>query len=71
VIVSGMVFRILATILSVSWSQFSFKEELFICFAWLPKATVQAAVGSVALDLALQKDNAQNIYYGRIVSFKS
>ena len=26
---------------------------LFVCVAWLPKATVQAAVGGTALDLVL------------------
>ncbi len=28
------------------------KERLFIPLAWLPKATVQAAIGSLALDTA-------------------
>jgi NhaP-type Na+/H+ or K+/H+ antiporter len=28
------------------------RERLFVALAWLPKATVQAAVGPVALDLA-------------------
>ena len=28
------------------------KEKLFIPLAWLPKATVQAAIGSLALDTA-------------------
>ena len=31
-----------------------FRERMFIALAWLPKATVQAAIGPLALDLATQ-----------------
>jgi NhaP-type Na+/H+ or K+/H+ antiporter len=43
--------RLLVTYLSVSTSPtLVIKERLFVCLAWLPKATVQAAVGGAALD---------------------
>jgi len=34
---------------------FNWREKLFIMLAWLPKATVQAAIGSQALDTARAK----------------
>ena len=34
-------------------------ERLFVALAWLPKATVQAAVGAVALDAA-ESDGAED-----------
>ncbi|KAM9678044.1 sodium/hydrogen exchanger 9B2-like [Trichechus inunguis] len=44
--------RILTTFLMVCFAGFNTEEKIFISFAWLPKATIQAALGSVALDLA-------------------
>ena len=35
-------------------SRFLSREGLFVALAWLPKATVQAAVGPLALDMANQ-----------------
>ncbi|XP_034298086.1 sodium/hydrogen exchanger 9B2-like isoform X1 [Pantherophis guttatus] len=49
---SALMIRIVATFLLVSGSGFHWKEKLFIALAWIPKATVQAAIGSVALDTA-------------------
>ncbi|KAM5255871.1 sodium/hydrogen exchanger 9B2-like [Ctenodactylus gundi] len=48
----AVLIRILATFLLVCFAGFNIKEKIFISFAWLPKATVQAAIGSVALDTA-------------------
>jgi NhaP-type Na+/H+ or K+/H+ antiporter len=49
--------RIMVTFLSVSTSAtLVTKERLFVCLAWLPKATVQAALGSVVLDAARDMD---------------
>lgn len=47
-------FRIFATFAAVSFAGFCFKEKMFLCLSWLPKATVQAAIGGVALDRARQ-----------------
>ncbi|KAM9237236.1 sodium/hydrogen exchanger 9B2-like [Dugong dugon] len=44
--------RILTTFLMVCFAGFNTEEKIFIAFAWLPKATIQAALGSVALDTA-------------------
>mmetsp|Transcript_7230 Transcript_7230/g.12151 ORF Transcript_7230/g.12151 Transcript_7230/m.12151 type:complete len:358 (-) Transcript_7230:722-1795(-) len=49
----AMPVRFLVTYLSVSTSAvLTIKERLFVCLAWMPKATVQAALGSVVLDYA-------------------
>jgi NhaP-type Na+/H+ or K+/H+ antiporter len=53
ILASATTLRIAVTFLSVSTSPvLSVRERLFICVAWLPKATVQAALGSLVLDAA-------------------
>ncbi|XP_030835875.1 sodium/hydrogen exchanger 9B2 [Strongylocentrotus purpuratus] len=49
-LVLGLVIRIAATWLSVLGAKFTNREKLFMVFAWFPKATVQAALGPLALD---------------------
>ncbi|XP_004686514.2 PREDICTED: mitochondrial sodium/hydrogen exchanger 9B2 isoform X1 [Condylura cristata] len=56
--------RILTTFLMVCFAGFNIKEKIFISFAWLPKATVQAAIGSVALDTARSHGEQQLEDYG-------
>ena len=41
VIAIGLVFRMITTYLSVSLSDLINKERIFMCFVWLPKATIQ------------------------------
>ncbi|XP_057561480.1 sodium/hydrogen exchanger 9B2 isoform X1 [Hippopotamus amphibius kiboko] len=60
----AVLIRILATYLMVCFAGFNFKEKIFISFAWLPKATVQAAIGSVALDTARSHGEKQLEEYG-------
>ena len=55
---SGAV-RVCATSLAVAGFGLSKPERLFVALAWLPKATVQAAVGAVALDAA-ESDGAED-----------
>ena len=45
----GLVARSIGVFLSVARTPFSFKERLFCVFAFMPKATVQAAIGAVPL----------------------
>uniref|UniRef100_A0A1I8HXR4 Na_H_Exchanger domain-containing protein n=1 Tax=Macrostomum lignano TaxID=282301 RepID=A0A1I8HXR4_9PLAT len=52
----GLVFRMLASFLCMLGTELSFRERLFVPFSWLPKATVQAAIGPVALDMALSQE---------------
>ncbi|XP_045392606.1 sodium/hydrogen exchanger 9B1 [Lemur catta] len=44
--------RILATFVLTSFAGFSFKERIFIALSWMPKATVQAVLGPLALETA-------------------
>ena len=50
VLVIGLTIRIIASYFSVLGGDLNLKERLFVTLAWLPKATVQAALGPVALD---------------------
>ncbi|XP_074647339.1 sodium/hydrogen exchanger 9B2-like [Tubulanus polymorphus] len=50
----GLAFRVVASFLAVLGTDLTWKERFFIPFAWLPKATVQAAIGPQALDAARQ-----------------
>uniref|UniRef100_A0A3B3TBX0 Sodium/hydrogen exchanger 9B2-like n=1 Tax=Paramormyrops kingsleyae TaxID=1676925 RepID=A0A3B3TBX0_9TELE len=55
---TGLVVRVLFTFTMVLFAGFTFKEKVFIALAWLPKATVQAAIGSTALDMAQAQGDA-------------
>ena len=46
----GMVCRFIATFLVGFAKKYTWKEKLFCALAWLPKATVQAAIGGIILD---------------------
>ncbi|XP_044039935.1 sodium/hydrogen exchanger 9B2 isoform X2 [Siniperca chuatsi] len=60
----GLVIRLLVTFLLVHFGGFNLKEKLFIAVAWLPKATVQAAIGSKALDMAREEGDETLIKFG-------
>lgn len=52
-IVVALVCRAVGVLLCVAGTQLSWKERLFCVIAYLPKATVQAAIGSVPLSAGL------------------
>lgn len=56
-IMIGLVFRSVAVWLSVLGTKLNMKERLFCVIAYLPKATVQAAIGSVPLAMGLSCGN--------------
>ncbi|MGH0151108.1 UNVERIFIED_CONTAM: hypothetical protein FKN15_059714 [Acipenser sinensis] len=60
----ALVIRIVFTFVMVLFAGFNVKEKLFVSLAWVPKATVQAAIGSVALDTAREKQNVLLEKYG-------
>ncbi|KAK7910069.1 hypothetical protein WMY93_014753 [Mugilogobius chulae] len=60
----GLFIRVLVTFLLVHFGGFNLKEKFFIAIAWLPKATVQAAIGSKALDMAREKGDKVLEKYG-------
>ncbi|XP_028998806.3 sodium/hydrogen exchanger 9B2 [Betta splendens] len=60
----GLLVRLLVTFLLVHFGGFSLKEKVFIALAWLPKATVQAAIGSKALDMAREEGAEASAGFG-------
>ncbi|XP_027013742.2 sodium/hydrogen exchanger 9B2 [Tachysurus fulvidraco] len=56
--------RIFITFLMVLCAGFNLKEKVFIALAWMPKATVQAAIGSTALDMARVKQDEELQRFG-------
>ncbi|OXB56677.1 hypothetical protein ASZ78_013123 [Callipepla squamata] len=60
----ALVVRIVVTFLMVCFAGFNFKEKVFVSLAWIPKATVQAAIGSLALDTARSHQDEQLEKYG-------
>jgi len=71
VLAIGLILRCTCTFIMVLGNGYNIKEKMFCVVTWLPKATVQAAVGSICLDTAQKwdtddaaaKDNA--IMYGK------
>ncbi len=49
VIITGLLFRSVGTYVSLIGTPFNWKEKMFCVVAYIPKATVQAAIGSVPL----------------------
>lgn len=52
-ILAALVFRACGVLLSVAKTNLTWKERMFCVIAYLPKATVQAAIGSVPLAVGL------------------
>merc|ERR1719183_1045656 len=50
VLVGALVIRMIGTYFAVTCGTLTTKEKIFMAFAWLPKATVQAALGPIFLD---------------------
>ena len=48
-----MIFRIGGVFVSLINTNLNFKERIFTCFAYMPKATVQAAIGGIPLAMGL------------------
>nr|CAD7429438.1 unnamed protein product [Timema monikensis] len=57
----ALLVKMLLSIMAAMGGGFSWKEKLFVSMAWFPKATVQAALGPIALDLARNLDAKDNI----------
>ena len=53
-IVTALIFRISSVSLCFIGSQLNFKERIFCAIAYLPKATVQAAIGGTALAVGME-----------------
>lgn len=53
----GLTARSIGVVFSLAGSQLNWRERLFCVIAYLPKATVQAALGSIALENGLAEGN--------------
>ena len=58
VLLLALVVRMIGTYIAVLGAGLNTKEKIFMAFAWMPKATVQAALGPIFLDNAMK--------YGRV-----
>ena len=57
VIFSVLIFRVLGVFLCLIGSKLTKKERVFVAFSYLPKATVQAAIGGIPLAIGLACGN--------------
>jgi NhaP-type Na+/H+ or K+/H+ antiporter len=53
IVAVGLIARSVAVYISLISSALSMKEKVFVIFSYLPKATVQAAIGSIPLSLGI------------------
>ena len=53
VLLAGLTFRTVGVGLSLFLTNYNYKERLFIMLAYIPKATVQASIGGIALSMNL------------------
>jgi len=58
VLLGALILRMIGTFFAVSCGTLNVKEKIFMAFAWLPKATVQAALGPIFLDAVLKKSDS-------------
>ena len=49
----ALAFRVVGVFISLLFTKLNFKEKLFCVFSYLPKATVQASIGGIALSFGL------------------
>ncbi|KAK7590370.1 hypothetical protein V9T40_001983 [Parthenolecanium corni] len=61
VLMIGLVVRIITCCLVLFGANLNIKEVIFVNLAWLPKATVQATLGPIALDMALRHENMTSV----------
>lgn len=60
-ILVGVIFRIVFAYLSTTGGRYSWQERAYITLSSFPKATVQAAIGPIALDMARKRDSEEDI----------
>jgi len=64
VIFIGVTARWLATFIVTFEKKYTYKERMFMAFAWIPKATVQAALGGMTLAEAQKRGLPEYEEYG-------
>nr|CAD7586132.1 unnamed protein product [Timema genevievae] len=61
-LVSGILIRVVATVFVAIGSQLNLKEKIFVALSWMSKASVQAALGPVALNSVRSGSDEQKGY---------
>jgi NhaP-type Na+/H+ or K+/H+ antiporter len=56
-ILSALVFRIIGVYISLIKTKLNFKEKLYCAISYIPKATVQAAIGAIPLTAGVESGN--------------
>ena len=64
VIIIGVTARWVATFCVAFEKKYNNKERAFMAFAWIPKATVQAALGGLTLAKAQERNLPEYEVYG-------
>jgi len=59
VLLVALVIRMISTYFAVHGGELNMREKVFMAFAWLPKATVQAALGPIFLDKVMSKSQRE------------
>lgn len=67
VMLIALLLRMFCSIIITRFSDMNVKEMLFIAMTHIPKATVQAALGPVALDLARHRTDKDLIEYANVM----
>lgn len=66
---SGMILRVFMAFIATCGAGLTLKARFFIALSWIPKATVQAALGSVPLDLIVSKMSPNHPKYNNYVKW--
>ncbi|KAJ4436481.1 hypothetical protein ANN_16512 [Periplaneta americana] len=66
-LVAGIVARIIFTVIIAVGSKLNLKEKIFVALSWMAKATVQAALGPVAMDSVRDSGSSQDKQYAEYV----
>ena len=69
VLVLALIIRMFATYAAVMGGELNVKEKIFMAFAWLPKATVQAALGPIFLSKVLLYDGKRQLQIFKIIIY--
>ncbi|XP_063705265.1 sodium/hydrogen exchanger 9B2 isoform X2 [Culicoides brevitarsis] len=63
----GVIFRLIVSYFSAYGAQLNWKEKAYVTISGFPKATVQAALGPLALDMARKLNSEENYEYANAV----
>ncbi|XP_017776313.1 PREDICTED: mitochondrial sodium/hydrogen exchanger 9B2-like [Nicrophorus vespilloides] len=64
---AALLLRMVTSFAVTQCSNLNLKENIFVAISWIPKATVQAALGPAALDIAWSLGDKQLIEYSNVV----